>query len=157
MPLHVRIFIAAMLTPSLKSCFMQEFSRFSRILTGLEGYKILPLETKKHSKKWKNLKKRVFYKKNNKKRKCFRRKSRLWEIPVEERKDLSCSVVKMSAVQCTNVLQFLPKQQLYIVFIHLYSASCSAHQSEAHPVRETQREESSLERTKWGTWLWLTS
>jgi len=28
-----------------------------------------------------------------------------------------------------------------IAFIHLYSASCSAHQSEALPVRETQREE----------------
>ena len=40
-----------------------------------------------------------------------------------------------------------------IVFINLYSASCSAHQSEALPVRETQREESSLERTKRGTWL----
>src|SRR6218665_966708 len=31
-----------------------------------------------------------------------------------------------------------------IVFIHLYSASCSAHQSEALPVQETQREESRL-------------
>src|SRR6218665_2339793 len=31
-------------------------------------------------------------------------------------------------------------------------ASCSAHQSEALPVRETQREESSLERTKRRTW-----
>src|SRR6218665_3364124 len=40
-----------------------------------------------------------------------------------------------------------------IVSIYLYSASCSAHQSEALPVRETQREESSLERTKRGTWL----
>src|SRR6218665_1533722 len=39
-----------------------------------------------------------------------------------------------------------------IVSIYLYSASCSAHQSEALPVRETQREESSLERTKRGTW-----
>ena len=29
-----------------------------------------------------------------------------------------------------------------IVYIHLYSASCSAHQSEALTVRETQREES---------------
>ena len=36
-----------------------------------------------------------------------------------------------------------------IVSIHLYSASCSAHQSEALPMRETQREESSLERTKY--------
>ena len=35
-----------------------------------------------------------------------------------------------------------------IVSIHSYSASCSAHQSEALPVRETKREESSLERTK---------
>jgi len=34
------------------------------------------------------------------------------------------------------------------IYIHLYSASCSAHQSEALPVRETQIEESSLERTK---------
>jgi len=30
-------FIAAMLNPSLKSRFMQEFSRFSRLLTGLIG------------------------------------------------------------------------------------------------------------------------
>src|SRR6218665_1550000 len=35
-----------------------------------------------------------------------------------------------------------------IVSMHLYSASYSAHQSEALPVRETQREESSFERTK---------
>src|SRR6218665_1219169 len=45
--------------------------------------------------------------------------------------------------------------QLYcIVSIHLYSVYCSAHQSEALPivpVRETQGEESSLERTKRGT------
>src|SRR6218665_3870755 len=40
-----------------------------------------------------------------------------------------------------------------IVSVHLYSASCSAHQTEALPVRETQREESSLERTKRGTRL----
>src|SRR6218665_3378132 len=39
-----------------------------------------------------------------------------------------------------------------IVSINLYSASCSAHQSESLPVRETQREESSLERTKRRTW-----
>src|SRR6218665_298427 len=37
-----------------------------------------------------------------------------------------------------------------IVSIYLFSASCSAHQSEALPVRETQREESSLKRTKRG-------
>jgi len=42
---------------------------------------------------------------------------------------------------------------LYCISIHLYSASCCAHQSEVLPVRETQREESSLERTKRGTWL----
>src|SRR6218665_2083035 len=39
-----------------------------------------------------------------------------------------------------------------IVSIYLYSASCSAHQLEALPVRETQREESSVERTKRRTW-----
>src|SRR6218665_279464 len=46
-----------------------------------------------------------------------------------------------------------------IVSIHLYSASCSAHQSEALPVRETQKQESRLELTKRGTWMvtWLTS
>src|SRR6218665_408260 len=37
-----------------------------------------------------------------------------------------------------------------IVSIHLYSASQSAHQSEALPVRETQRYESRLQRTKIG-------
>jgi len=40
-----------------------------------------------------------------------------------------------------------------ILSIHLYSASRSAHQSEMLPVREIQREESSVERTKKGTWL----
>ena len=35
-----------------------------------------------------------------------------------------------------------------IVAKHLYSASCSEHQSEALPMRETQREESRLEKTK---------
>jgi len=40
-----------------------------------------------------------------------------------------------------------------IVSMHLYSASCSAHQSEALPVQDTHTEESSLERTKRGTWL----
>jgi len=30
-------YIAAMLNPSLKSRFMQEFDRFNRILAGLEG------------------------------------------------------------------------------------------------------------------------
>src|SRR6218665_3241768 len=37
-----------------------------------------------------------------------------------------------------------------IVSMRLYSASCSALTSEALPVRGTQREESSLERTKRG-------
>jgi len=45
------MFIAALLNPSLKSCFMQEFNRLCRILAGLEGYKILSLENKKRSKK----------------------------------------------------------------------------------------------------------
>src|SRR6218665_1932402 len=53
---------------------------------------------------------------------------------------------------CLLIL-LLPTPLYCIVFIHLYSASCSAHQSEALPVRETQREESSVERTKGGTWL----
>ena len=57
MALHVRIFIADMLNPSLKSRFMQELSKFSRIFAGLEGYKISPLENKKRSK---NNKKRKF-------------------------------------------------------------------------------------------------
>jgi len=39
-----------MLNPSLKSCFMQEFNRFSTILSGLVGYKISPQEDKKPSK-----------------------------------------------------------------------------------------------------------
>ena len=43
-------FIAAMLNPSLKSRFMQEFSRFSRILAGLVGYRNAQLENKKRSK-----------------------------------------------------------------------------------------------------------
>jgi len=52
------------------------------------------------------------------------------------------------------LLFFINLHYLYcIVSIHLYSASCSAHQSEVLPVRETPREESSLERTKRGTWL----
>jgi len=40
-----------MLNPSLKSRFMHEFGRFSRILAGLVGYKISPLENKKRSHK----------------------------------------------------------------------------------------------------------
>jgi len=43
--LHERIFIAAMLNPSLKIRYIQEFSRFSQILA------ISPLENKKRSKK----------------------------------------------------------------------------------------------------------
>ena len=53
-----------------------------------------------------------------------------------------------------NEFQTLSEQRsvLYcIASIHLSSASCSAHQSEALPVRETQRDESSLHRTKRGT------
>jgi len=36
-----KIFIAAMLNPSLKSRFIQELSRVSKILAGLVGYKNL--------------------------------------------------------------------------------------------------------------------
>jgi len=64
-------FIAPMLNPSLRSRFMQEFSRFSRTLTGLEGYKILPLENKKMFQKPKNLKKHVFIKIIKKRKKWF--------------------------------------------------------------------------------------
>jgi len=41
------MFVDDMLSPSLKSCVTEEFSRFSRILAGLVGYKISPLENKK--------------------------------------------------------------------------------------------------------------
>jgi len=61
-------FIAAMLNPSLKIRFRQEFSKFSRILEGLVGKKISPLENKKVQK---NVKKRVFYKNNKKRKKRF--------------------------------------------------------------------------------------
>src|SRR6218665_468413 len=59
-------------------------------------------------------------------------------------------------ILCVEHIQWL----LYcIVSIHLLLLYIySAHQSEALPVQKTQREESSLERTKRGTWLsWLTS
>src|SRR6218665_1292062 len=53
-------------------------------------------------------------------------------------------------ILCVEHIQWL----LYCIeSIHLYSASCSAHQSEAFSVQKTQREESSLARTKRGTWL----
>jgi len=63
------------------------------------------------------------------------------------------------ALYCIKVQNILYCIVLYcivlycIVSIPLYSASCSAQQSEALPVGETQREERSLERTKRGTWL----
>jgi len=58
------------------------------------------------------------------------------------------------AVICYNDIVQTVLAILYcIVSIHLYSASCSAHQSEALPVREMQREENSLERMKRDTWL----
>jgi len=53
---HEEFFIAAILNASLKSRFMQEFNRLSRILAGLVGSKISPLENKKRSKKLKTLK-----------------------------------------------------------------------------------------------------
>ena len=47
---------------------------------------------------------------------------------------------------CTKFTVVLTREYIYLVLyciisIHLYSASCSAHQSEALPVREAQREE----------------
>ena len=59
------------LNPSLKSCFMQEFCRLSKILAGLDGYKISSLENKKRLKNKKNVKKRGFYKNNKKRKKTF--------------------------------------------------------------------------------------
>jgi len=50
-----------MLNPSLKSRFMQEFSRFSRILAGLVGYRNAQLENKNVPKIKERLK-AVFYK-----------------------------------------------------------------------------------------------
>ena len=58
-------------------------------------------------------------------------------------------MVQYSSIHTATIISFV----LYcIVSVHLYSASCRAHQSEALPVRETKGEESSLERTKRGTW-----
>src|SRR6218665_2198705 len=59
--------IAVMLNASLKSCFMQEFGRFSIILAGLVGYKISPRENKNVQKN----KKRVFIKIIKKSKKPF--------------------------------------------------------------------------------------
>src|SRR6218665_2909227 len=53
-------------------------------------------------------------------------------------------------ILCMECIQWL----LYcIVSIHFYSPSYSPHQSEALPVQKNKGEESSLERTKGGTWL----
>ena len=62
---------------------------------------------------------------------------------------ISIFVFNITKILKTNIEIVL----YYIVSIHLYSTSYSAHQSEALPVRETQGEESSLERTRRGTWL----
>src|SRR6218665_3471487 len=63
---------------------------------------------------------------------------------------LFCKLVEPKLHQsCFRIVYYMN----CIVSIHLYSASCSGHQSEALPVRETQREESSLQRTKRGTLL----
>ena len=69
-------FIAAILNPSLKSRFMQEFNRFNRILARLVEYKNSPLENKKTFQEIKDVKNAFFYKTNNKKRK--NRFLRLW-------------------------------------------------------------------------------
>src|SRR6218665_480769 len=50
---------------------------------------------------------------------------------------------------CNVMFHLCSTRILYcIVSLHLYSASCSAHQSEALPVRETQREESRQTRVE---------
>jgi len=54
---------------------------------------------------------------------------------------------------CPRVLGSFDESPWCIVSIHLYSASCSAHQSEGLQVQKTQREKSSLERTRRGTLL----
>jgi len=54
-----------MLNPTLKSRCMQEFGKFSRILAGLVGQKISPLENKKTFPKIKTLK-NAFFIRNNK-------------------------------------------------------------------------------------------
>jgi len=46
------------------------------------------------------------------------------------------------------VLVYLHNEYLCIIFVHLFSASHSAHQSEVLPVRESQREENSLKSSK---------
>src|SRR6218665_2374782 len=55
-------------------------------------------------------------------------------------------------VHCQEITHCIFFVLYCIVSINLYSIFCSAHQPEALPVRETQREESSLERTKRRTW-----
>src|SRR6218665_2655123 len=79
---------------------------------------------------------------------------RSWDWSASERESGYTSTQRMGAVP-SSALSFntISKASRYcIVSMHLYSASYSAQQSEAFPVRETQREESSLERTKRGTW-----
>jgi len=62
--------------------------------------------------------------------------------------------MQIKLVMVSQVLCIASHSSAYcIVSTHLYSAYCSAHQSEALPVRESAREESSLERTKRSTWL----
>src|SRR6218665_2046754 len=65
----MREFSPDMLSTSLKSRFMQEFSRFSRILAGLVGQKCHNLKIK-NVPKIKNLKK-VFFLNNRKRKKRF--------------------------------------------------------------------------------------
>jgi len=58
------------------------------------------------------------------------------------------TIAPCEAVMGMQQLEFGPKESKThcIVFTHLYSASCSAHQPQALPVWETQREE---------TWLFV--
>src|SRR6218665_1356881 len=54
-----------------------------------------------------------------------------------------CKVICCSLVNCLRITINVSFIVLYCIgSVHLYSASCIAHQSEAPPVQETQREES---------------
>src|SRR5688572_5816491 len=67
-----------------------------------------------------------------------------------------CSVTSALLLVCQGLVLVRSSYScivLYcIVSINLYSASRSPHQSEALPVRKTQRKERGLQTTKRGTW-----
>ena len=83
---------------------MEKFSRFSRILAGLAGQKISPLENKKRSKNKKNVKKSRFLLKNYKKRKKTFFTSMIWR----KLKMLTLTLFHLSATSlwCTGQWTF---------------------------------------------------